>query len=775
MNPLAAKLHGVFSQYSERPALEVEGCQWRYQDLWGLSHKIAAELERRDTGGKTLGITANNFVGILSGMLGAVLANRPFLCVASGLPERDRLALFKDANVGWLLDDQSLTPWDLAEKSNGSLPSEACCVVCTSGSTGSPLGVMHSHQSLLHNAEVTQKIFEIGTGDRLTVLTSPMFAAAHSHLWCGLLHGATLLPLSVQRGGTERLSAWIRDTQASICHIGPGLLQSLTRAFGPKHPFPSLRFLRVGGEALPPSVVQEVLQCFGDSCGLVLSYGLSENGGTLAFSDNLRHKNAKSELPAFKECEGYSISLINESGEVGDEGEIVVESPYLALGYAGQPHRTSERFRGGRLWTGDQGRRDASGQLLLLGRNDRQIKIRGNRVSLPRVEACISQLPEIAEAACRMHGHLLTAWVVPSGGIVLTCAGLMDRLRVHLAPWEVPSRVEICQALPRTPNGKLDHKALAVTPEPVLVGPRTPLEKQLLGFWQAALKRQDVDVYSQFFEAGGHSLAAMELVSMILDAGFSGFHAGELVHGLSPAEMAEYLSQRTVSHPPNLPHLTPLRSSGNGRPLIILPGGLARETELLVYASLLPMLPSDRKIFGARAHYYSNLERSYRTVGDLASRICREISNLEISHGFDILTDCVGVTLAWEVACQMQAEKRLPHNLIAMDPRRTPRWDSFFRRILHQRGLWKDPKNKPPEFFAYAEMIGRHRPTIYSGRVHWIWSESSISASAQRAFWRKLCSGPQSTHDVRGNHETYIRDHRVELSAVLSDLLINHG
>jgi acyl carrier protein len=232
--------------------------------------------------------------------------------------------------------------------------------------------------------------------------------------------------------------------------------------------------------------------------------------------------------------DGVQLLVLTPAGRlagVGELGEVVIRTPYLARGYANDAELTAARFRPNPAtgdaedvvyFTGDRGRFRPDGTVELAGRADRQVQVRGFRVEPGEVEAALAAYPSVREAAVVPHEGAggeprLVAYVVTPAR-----AGLDAELRAHLSgrlpDFMVPSTFVPLDALPLTANGKLDVRALPA-PEPVAtaehVAPRTAAERVLAEIWAEVLRLEQVSVEENFFALGGHSLLATQVLSRV--------------------------------------------------------------------------------------------------------------------------------------------------------------------------------------------------------------------------------------------------------------------
>jgi acyl carrier protein len=241
-------------------------------------------------------------------------------------------------------------------------------------------------------------------------------------------------------------------------------------------------------------------------------------------------------VPVGYQVEDTQVVLLDADGrEVapGAVGEIAIKSRYLVPGYWRQPELTRAAFQvdptGGerRIYrTGDLGRMQPDGCLEHLGRQDFQVNIRGHRVEVAEIEMALQEHADIQEAAVQGHTDhandpCLVAYVVPVRPPAPSVSTLRHRLRQKLPDYMVPAAFIVLEALPRTPNGKVDYRALPAPAaarrelDSAYAPPRTPLEAVLVQIWAEVLGGTSVGLYDHFFDLGGHSLLAVQILSRI--------------------------------------------------------------------------------------------------------------------------------------------------------------------------------------------------------------------------------------------------------------------
>jgi amino acid adenylation domain-containing protein len=421
------------------------------------------------------------------------------------------------------------TPSDNIGHSAG--PDSLAYLVYTSGSTGQPKGLLHSHRNRLFRTMNTTNSLEICASDRVSLLSARTSAQALDNIFGALLNGATVCPFQTRNKGADSLAAWLVQEKVTIYHSTSSIFNHFIRTLNGNEQFPRLRVVRLGGESVTRREFDLFRKHFVPGCIFVHSLSASEVGNFRQYIADHRSQFSGNLVPTGYSVPEVEVLILDERGKpvaTGELGEIAVRSRYLALEYWRKPELTRETFQpdpsGGdkRVYrTGDLGRLMEDGSLQYLGRKDFQVKIRGNRVEVAEIEMALLELPAIVEAAVvaakNEHGDsFLVAYVVPSAEPMPAMAALRRALSERLPDYMVPARFEILDKLPRTPQGKIDRKAL---PAPChttnYVAPRTSIETRLVSYWQSTLGAERVGIRDDFFELGGNSLLAVRLLNII--------------------------------------------------------------------------------------------------------------------------------------------------------------------------------------------------------------------------------------------------------------------
>jgi amino acid adenylation domain-containing protein len=438
-------------------------------------------------------------------------------------------------------------------------PDHLAYLTFTSGSTGAPKGVMVAHANVAAFRANMETLFGIVPGDRLLALTTVTFDISVLELVVSLLHGLTVVvaPSAAGKNPGEVLDL-MEGHAISVLQITPSHLRMLIEP-APDRTMAALRRLRVllvGGEALPEELFDRLRPLL-PSVRIFNVYGPTETT-IWSTAKDLRDGRNTIGRPLVGE-EVYIVSKERRLMPVGSEGEILIGGSGVSRGYFREPALTADKFiddpfhPGRRLYrTGDHGRWLPDATIEFRGRRDGQVKIRGNRVELGEIEGAAMRHPEVTAAAAALRtidGDVELALYVVSKEKPFDPQGLREHLRRSLPPAMVPSRFVFLDALPLSPNGKLDRARLPTLDRTVAASgevepPATELEKGLVIIWEEILQVSPIGVTRNFFDLGGHSLKAMRLISRISRDLHLDVTLGELTAAPTIRDLAALLENR---------------------------------------------------------------------------------------------------------------------------------------------------------------------------------------------------------------------------------------
>ncbi len=550
---------------------------WSYADLADSARALARHLLAQGIGrGDVVALRGRRSFGLIAAMVAVLLSRGAFLTIDRDLPvERQRLML-REAGakhllfIGerrpedeWVQELSSLVVTSVASdtgrvtESKGvpSLesiglpepdPDDPAYVFFTSGTTGTPKGILGCHKGLSHFLDWQREAFAVGPQDRVAQLTSLSFDVLLRDVFLPLSSGATLcLPEEDDDFlSADRILPWIERERISLLHTVPALAQSWLSELPAGVTLRTLRWVFFAGEPLTEALVRRWREAFPEAGAMVNLYGPTEATMAQCF-----YRVPSPPLPGVQPV-GWPLPhtqalVLSPNGQmcgIGEPGEIVIRTPFRTLGYINADHENRRRFvpnpfrddeRDLLYRTGDRGRYRADGALEFLGRFDHQVKIRGVRVEPGEVEAVLGRHPKVCQSAVVAREEVpggepfgsskrLVAYIVPERGQEPTSSELRGFLKAKLPEYMVPTAFVVLEALPLTPNGKVDRRALPVPEEAdrppleeAFVAPRTPVEEALAGIWEEVLGLEGVGIHDDFFELGGHSLLAAQVMGRL--------------------------------------------------------------------------------------------------------------------------------------------------------------------------------------------------------------------------------------------------------------------
>ncbi|MBX6390722.1 MAG: AMP-binding protein [Frankia sp.] len=558
-------------------------------------------------------------------------------------------------------------------------PTDPACIVFTSGSTGEPKGVVWAHGTLVNDAYAGRLGLGFAPGDRTALVLPYSFAAGLTVVVFALLNGAGLYAYDPRALGIRGLPDWIAQQRLTTLHTTPSLLRSLVGALEPGQVLDSLRLLTTCGEAVYGGDIVAARPHLPPTATYTNWSGSSEIASLAFFPIAATDPLPEGTIPVGWPAAGKDVTIEREDGtlaEVGETGNLVVASYYLAGGYWKNPTLSAEKFiplPDGRAAcrTGDLARREPDGRVVLLGRADAAVKIRGYLVEPSEIESALLAAPEIGEAvvvAVRRppEPNRLVAYVVPAAGTTtLSAAAIRRRLRAKLPSWMVPATIVSLPELPRTERGKVDRMALPEPPSAPArsATPETQWEMLLADMWQRVLELDEIGVDDDFVELGGDSLAAEELRTLVAEELGIQLPATALVDAPTLGEFARKVSVAQRSGPAH-PTIVPLRTGGQRPPLFCVAGAAQLA---LGYLSLSRHLGDDQPVYAFQAHGLEQRGFPDWTVEKTARRNIQLLRVIQPYGPYFLAGHSLGGHIALEMSQQLRAAGEEVALLVILD------------------------------------------------------------------------------------------------------------
>jgi amino acid adenylation domain-containing protein/non-ribosomal peptide synthase protein (TIGR01720 family) len=531
--------------------------QLTYAELNARANRLARRLRQHGVRPATpVALHAERSVATVIGMLAVIKAGGAYVpldpthpvqrlermlrdcCAPVLLVGRDQLGeLPTGAEVTLCLDDAIALTEEAATDPDWPATGgdDLAYIIYTSGSTGEPKGVAVPHRGVVRLVLGTDYV-DLRPDDVMGQVSNTSFDAATFEIWGALLNGARLVGIDRDVAlSPPRLAAYLAEQRVSTMFLTAGLFNQVAAespiAFG------GMRTLLVGGEQVDPHWMREVLRQ-GPPQRLLNGYGPTENTTFSVCKLVSSIPEDAAVVPIGRpiaNTRAYVLDPLGQELPIGVPGELYLAGDGLALGYYGRDDATAAAFitdaTQGRLYrTGDIVRRLADGDIVFIGRCDGQVKLRGYRIELGEIEVTLTRLPGVREVAVVVQQESsdrrsLVAYVVGTPDDPPDPARLRQELAGRLPAYMVPAQFVLLPALPLNENGKLDRRALAalacnVADKPASSQPAGAREACLATVWQDVLGRSHIGIHDAYFELGGDSITAIQVVSRLRRLGW---------------------------------------------------------------------------------------------------------------------------------------------------------------------------------------------------------------------------------------------------------------
>jgi amino acid adenylation domain-containing protein len=822
-----------------------------YRELDRLANRWARRLSQLGAGPeKIVGLCLERSLDMVVGLLAVLKAGGVCLALDPASPKERTDFMVADAQPAVILSHrQFLDTFDprvaicyeaemerLAGTDDGDLefePAEtnAAYIIYTSGSTGKPKGVVVMHRAIASHCQDVRSFYGFQPGDRVLQFNSFTFDAAFEQILSTLISGATLVLRGPAVWNPKEFRQRLDDYGLTVVDLPTAywhqVLEDWSRHSGSRLRKPP-RLVIVGGEAMSPESLRLWAELPWPSTRLINAYGPTEATITAtAFEVPPRSlKQPLRRVPIGRPRGDRRIYLLDDGRRPvprGAVGELHIGGPLLARGYLNRPDLTGQKFVRNpfssepceRLYkTGDLARYLADGNLDFLGRADQQVKIRGYRVELGEIELTLQQHPTIREAAVILREgsrgeRYLAAHYAVSRQPGPTEHELRDFLRKKLPEYMIPASFAQLEALPLLPSGKVNRQALGAAgplqAERRCSGPETPLELQLQLLFERVLGRRPIGVDVSFFELGGDSLQALELVVDLERISGKELPLDVLYQNASVQALARLVQEQSPIR--EWSSLVPLQTGGRRAPLFLVhttPG------DVLGYGNFIYHLDRDLPCYGFQSLGLSRPELSQTRIEEMARYYIELMRAMRPNGPYSLGGWCYGGLVAFEMARQLQAKGQAVAFLglletVAPPPslrisryylhrfrcflRMSPRhWLSYLRsklryyqdvKLANRMRFRRLEHNDPEKRVTLAEhnrrlarlehvyatnlqALKRYRPKPYPGKVTLFNAEQidqGVLPDPQYA-WTGL-AGAIEVHAVPGDHDTMLTEPNV--------------
>jgi len=669
-----------------------------YAELNFRSNLLANHLQALGVGPETLvGVFMERSLDSLVAIFGVLKAGGAYVPLDPSYPA-DRIGfMLEDTAVAVLLTQETLldrlpehsarivcldragewsTNANFATPSCGATASNLAYIIYTSGSTGRPKGVAIEHRSAVAFVDWALTVYSPEDVAVTLASASLCFDFSIFELFVPLSAGGAVRlvenSLSLQNKGAAE--------DVTFINMVPSAMVELVREY--KIP-ESAKVVNLGGEALPPKLAQQLYD-HTNVQRIVNIYGPTECTVCATFSSV---EGGVEEAPPIGRpilgTQVYVLDGLHNLQPIGAPGELYIGGAGLARGYLNRPELTTEKFvpnpfstdPEARLYrTGDLVRWRADGNLEFLGRLDHQVKLRGFRVELGEIEAALMDNPSIQECVVIVRedspgDRRLVAYLVLAPGYSMDAQELRTALRRRLPEYMIPWSFVTMDSLPKTTSGKRDRKLLP-EPSPLsfvgdtgFAAPEDSLEKDLCRIWAELLRLETIGVLDNFFDQGGHSLLAIQLLSRVQRELAVVLSLADMFKAPTVRTMAQLVRSKRKGDAAWSPVVT-LQALGSRPPLFCAPvgGGSA-----FFYRTLAATIGLDRPVYGFEPIGMNGVDEPHNTVEAMAAYYIEHLRALQPHGPYYLCGLSFGGMVAFEMARQLVAEGDRIGSLILFD------------------------------------------------------------------------------------------------------------
>ena len=821
-------------------AVEFEQTSLTYADLNRRANQLAHYLKERGVGPDVVtGIFLDRSLDMAVAVLAVLKAGGAYLPLDISYPLERLSFIVNDAGVPILITQKSLLSRlpkceseiicidrgdiDIALQSAVNPVAEAtgenlAYVIYTSGSTGKPKGVQLTQSALLNLLTAMRE--RLSAGDVLLSVTTLSFDIATLEICLPLIAGARLVIASKEATvDGKKLIQLINTSGATLMQATPATWQMLIEAGWKGN---DRLTIICGGEALSPDLAEQLLT---RSNVLWNQYGPTE---TTIYSTAGRISSRSEEITIGRPIANTQTYILNSQMQpvaIGVVGELYLGGQGVARAYLHRPELTAERFlpnpfsedAGARIYrTGDLARYLRNGNIEFLGRLDHQVKLRGFRIELGEIENVLSQHEFVKQSVVvaredQPGNKQLVAYVIPASQSP-SSGELRKFLQQSLPDYMVPATFVLMDALPRTPNGKIDRRALPAPrdhdtdSQKTRIAPRDDLELQLVNIWATILGRNGIGATDNFFDLGGHSLLAARLFAQIENRFGVHLPLATLFQSPTVEQLANVLREYQPSG--HWSSLVAIQPHGSKPPLFCIH---AAGANVLIYRPLSRHLGEDQPVYALQAQGLDGQKPPLRRVEDMAAHYIREMRSVRpagpyyllgasfgglvifemahqlLSEGHQVAilamlnTNCPVVTIGHRIRCHIGHLRQLGAGKYGKEV------VNALRRRIARQTLPNNNKTSPDPHIAslleertdrdealvrtlaaIIEAEGNYVPTgkVFPGRITLFWAMNSIEDfDDNRLGWRRLAAGGLDVYEIPGNHTTIREEPNVRVLA----------
>lgn len=751
---VAQRFLDTAQRFATGEALSSPAGSWTFErlaaDALGQAGAISSLLTAAEP--RPVAVLANHDGPLVLSILSIILAGHIVVVVDPQAPRTEQLHVLAESGAELLLvDHANASAAEDLSAANGQMtvqnlddlepkehevtnlgPDHPIMLAFTSGTSGKAKAAVVTNAVLLNLIRGATNALGIGPDDRMPMLFPTSLAVAAYPMFLPLLNGGTLATLDVRSVGLDPVADFLSRERITLAYMAPTVVRFLVDALADRT-FPDLRMIALGGEVVDAEVVELTRQLLGPR-HIANGFGTTETGViTLYVLD--ADDTPDGEVPAGYPVPEVEVTVLDDAGDpvpAGEAGEVAIVSPHVFSGYWG--HHDVDQVvlgpdPGGRKgWslyrTGDLGRVNDDGALVVLGRLDAKVKVRGRFVVLGDVEADLHGLEAVRDAAVAARSAdgvtELEAWVALAEGSGASGAELRAKLLKDREAYRVPTTWHLVDDLPRLPNGKLDRRALrrpVDRAEPISDAKPRPADepvdiggsaRELRNIWEHLLPGAMVGLDDDFAHLGGDSLLAAQMLVLVDRRLGVTVPMGDLVHARTLRQLAEVVASR-LADGDNSSTVALVQPGAPDRPRLWFVHDLQGSAFRVRHVAA--ALGADQPVWSFESPLLRGEPNPFTRLETFAARYVRDLRDAQPEGPYWLAGYSFGGVCAYEMARQLRRDGEEVAFLGVVDVGRSyrgPGWGDKHPPFRPWFGVAKPPEpgSTPSEIGAhYLEMI----------------------------------------------------------------------
>ena len=697
-------------------------------------------------------------------------------------------------------------------------PEDLAYILYTSGTSGNPKGVCQSQGNLIRHVDHYSKKLDIKESDRVSLIYTLSFSAANMDIFGALFNGATLCAYNTRRNGVQKLTAWMKHENITIFHAVPTVFKKALSHLSDAYIFNEIRGIDLGGDSLSFSDITLFRKFLNPQCKIINHLAASEISVIAQYEIPYSLKETNQLIPVGKPPAGVEIEIVDELNNPvrqGEQGKIIISSPYLAINYWKHSDLNKKYFKedlarpGWKIFYSDDfGFFDENHDLIFVGRQGSRIKIRGQSVDMSEIEIALKKCPYIQDAVAlpyfenkEAEPDSIAAHIVFMTNMTKEPIEIRKDLSQRLPQYMLPNLYMVHHSFQQTPNGKIDRRYLASLKiehhQNVSEGPIGFLEGAIATIFKRVIKLDKFPSRKDdFFLLGGDSMGVVDLQLSLNQIVNKEVPIKEILLDSTVIGLATLLEKvANESSSPDSPLLVQLSDKGQLTPLFIVHG---RAGQAPVSPNFINTLGDTQPIYAFQAKGMNGIDLPAKSIKEAALDYIREMKKIQPTGPYYLGAMCVGGYVAMLMSQMLveKGEKVFP--LLLLDPAAPPFTappevldsEDFMKKFAasarenvirnaqqgkYQVDLTNEFRRNAAFYIAVhiVRILSRFKPVPYAGEVCMIVSDERMGPNGwgNTSKFNAVFSGEVKVYKIHGKHDEILDSKNPEFTEHLKTVL----